>query len=328
MNNPLISVVVPVFEVEQFLDRCVKSLINQTYHNIEIILVDDGSPDNCPIMCDNWKIKDNRIRVIHKKNGGLSDARNAGMRIATGEYISFVDSDDWLDLHTFSIVIEKMLLTQAQIGAYDFISVDSDTIIHDFSDKYEILNSEQAIENTIDDAGVRTVVWNKVYHKSVLSGLFFPKDRIHEDEFFTFYALDKAQRIVFLHRKCYYYYQRNNSIMGEYNVRHLDMLEGVRERMLFVKKHYPLLYRKAKLSFSISCIFQYQMLLQHKNLDPTGLYRRKVQLLRSTVKVSRSEVVDLKRHVALYHRISNLPKGLVILCTFLNLSNNNFLHCY
>ena len=92
--EPLISVIVPIYKVEEYLNRCVESLVNQTYKNLEIILVDDGSPDNCPEMCDRWAKQDKRIRVIHKKNGGLSDARNAGMRIATGEYIAFVDSDD------------------------------------------------------------------------------------------------------------------------------------------------------------------------------------------------------------------------------------------
>ena len=95
-QNELISVIVPVFKVEKYLDRCVQSIVDQTYRNLEIILVDDGSPDNCPAMCDAWAEKDNRVKVIHKKNGGLSDARNAGMAIATGELMGFVDSDDYI----------------------------------------------------------------------------------------------------------------------------------------------------------------------------------------------------------------------------------------
>lgn len=97
MNDPLISVIVPVYKVEKYLDECVESIVNQTYRNLEIILVDDGSPDNCPQMCDDWAKRDARIRVIHKENGGLSSARNAGLDVCTGEYISFIDSDDWLE---------------------------------------------------------------------------------------------------------------------------------------------------------------------------------------------------------------------------------------
>ncbi len=103
----LISVIVPVYKVEAYLNRCVESIVNQSYSNLEIILVDDGSPDRCPEMCDVWSQKDKRIKVIHKENGGLSDARNAGMAIATGTYIGFVDSDDWIDRDFY----EKLLLT-------------------------------------------------------------------------------------------------------------------------------------------------------------------------------------------------------------------------
>ena len=167
MKNPLISVIVPIYNVEEYLNRCVESIVYQTYQNLEIILVDDGSPDNCSHMCDCWAGKDNRIKVIHKENGGLSDARNAGMKIATGEYISFIDSDDWIDRKTFSLVMEKIIATKAQIGAFNIISVDSNSFTPDLFDEYELLNSEQAIENTIDDTGVKTVAWNKVYHKGI-----------------------------------------------------------------------------------------------------------------------------------------------------------------
>ena len=92
----LISIIIPIYKVEKFLDRCVESVVNQTYSNLEIILVDDGSPDNCPYMCDEWAEKDSRIKVIHKLNGGLSDARNEGLKSSTGKYVGFVDSDDWI----------------------------------------------------------------------------------------------------------------------------------------------------------------------------------------------------------------------------------------
>ncbi|MBQ6857596.1 MAG: glycosyltransferase, partial [Lachnospiraceae bacterium] len=108
----LISIIVPVYKVEMYLDRCVRSLVEQSYTNLEIILVDDGSPDNCGIMCDRWTEKDRRIKVIHKKNGGLSDARNAGLRIAAGEYIAFVDSDDWIEPEMYGHMLGLM-------GKYD-----------------------------------------------------------------------------------------------------------------------------------------------------------------------------------------------------------------
>ena len=108
-SNPKISVIVPVYKVEKYLDKCVESIVNQTYKNLEIILVDDGSPDNCPAMCDEWAEKDERIRVIHKENGGLADARNAGMDIATGDYIGFVDSDDWIEPNMYEVLLKNAL---------------------------------------------------------------------------------------------------------------------------------------------------------------------------------------------------------------------------
>ena len=107
-KRPLISVIVPVYKVEQYLDRCVQSIVDQTWKNLEIILVDDGSPDGCARMCDEWARRDARIRVIHKENGGLSDARNAGMAAATGESIGFVDGDDWIEPDMYRLLVEQM----------------------------------------------------------------------------------------------------------------------------------------------------------------------------------------------------------------------------
>ena len=114
--NPMISVIVPIYNVEKYLARCVDSIVNQTYKNLEIILVDDGSPDRCPQMCDDYAEKDSRIKVIHKKNGGLSDARNAGMAVATGEYISFIDSDDWIETSMFELLLNNIFQYDCEIS--------------------------------------------------------------------------------------------------------------------------------------------------------------------------------------------------------------------
>ncbi len=282
-------------------------------------MVDDGSPDNCPCICDNWGKKDKRIRVVHKKNGGLSDARNAGMRIASGEYIAFVDSDDWIDLETYSLVMEKIFLTKSQIGVFNIIEVTSSNFVPDLSQDYIVLDSEKAIENTIDDVGVKTVAWNKVYNRSILEGLLFPKGKLHEDEFFTYRAIDRAEKIVYLQRQCYYYYQRKESIMGSFNIRHLDMLDGVKGRMEFVEKKYPSLYSKAKLSFSSCCMFQYQELLNHIEVDSKSLYRNKIKQLRRSVVVCKDDVKDIDKKSAIFHRVSNSPFGLDFICRIKNI---------
>ena len=124
----LISVIVPVYKVEQYLDKCVRSIVDQTYRNLEIILVDDGSPDACPAMCDSWVERDCRIQVIHKENGGLSSARNAGLDICRGEYVTFVDSDDWIELEYYRCVMDKMRSHNAQIGCVGRYDVDALTL--------------------------------------------------------------------------------------------------------------------------------------------------------------------------------------------------------
>ncbi|MGN0454204.1 MAG: glycosyltransferase family 2 protein [Ruminococcus sp.] len=317
--NPLISVIVPIFNVEKYLNRGVDSIINQTYENLEIILVDDGSTDGCPGICDDYAKKDSRIKVIHKENGGLSDARNAGMKTACGEYISFVDSDDWIDLQTYSLVLQKMLDTQSQIGAFNIISVSDGDFSPDLSDKFEVFDSQTAIENTIDDIKVKTVAWNKLYHRSVLKDLSFKVGRLNEDEFFTFFALDKADRIVYLYRQCYYYYQRPNSIMGSYNIKRLDMLDGVRERMSFTKEHYPEIYPKAKLSFCGCCVYQYQMLLRNKKVDKYKEGKQKIKKMRSTVKLTSAEVESYRFIERISLKMSNSPIGLSLICMIRNL---------
>ena len=122
-SQPKISVIVPVYETEGLLDRCVESIVGQTYKNLEIILVDDGSPDNCPAMCDEWAEKDSRIRVIHKENGGVSSARNAALDIATGDYIGFVDSDDWIEPEMYSSLIQKISESGKNIALCSYLSL-------------------------------------------------------------------------------------------------------------------------------------------------------------------------------------------------------------
>lgn len=316
--SPLISVVVPVYKVADYLDRCVRSLVDQTYNNIEIILVDDGSPDSCAIICDEWIKKDKRIQVIHKKNGGLSDARNIGMFSIKGEYISFIDSDDWIDLNTFELVMKRIRETNAQIGAFNLVNVDSEHFSVDLSDEYDVIDPEVAIENTIDDTGVRTVAWNKVYYKSILDNLFFPNGKLHEDEFFTFQALAKAKRIVYLHRQCYYYFQRPSGIMGQYNIKHIDMLEGVKNRMDFVEVHYPNLFCKAKISFSLCCFNQYKNLLKYGDANDKKIGKKKIKKLRKSIHIKIADVVGMNKKTALLHLLSNRSFGLDFCCRVYN----------
>lgn len=294
MSNPLISVIVPIYNVEKYLPRCVESIINQEYKNLEIILVDDGSPDNCPQICDDYQKQDSRIKVIHKKNGGLSDARNAGMEIATGEYVAFVDSDDWVDLKMFEHMMEVARNKNADIvecnvyNAYDSYSekynVDP---YNEYMDNYAIMKAY------VKDYNIKTVVWNKVYKKELLNGIEFELGKYNEDEFFTYRVLAKANIYVHLENYYYYYYQRKGSIMGsDFSLKKLDSLEGAINRTMYIKENYPDLYFYQLKTTTMLCVFLYQSLLKNKNMDKEKIGKNKVKKYRKMLKWS---IRDLKR---------------------------------
>ncbi|MGN0488971.1 MAG: glycosyltransferase family 2 protein [Ruminococcus sp.] len=315
----LISVIIPVYKVEEFLPRCVDSVISQTYKNLEIILVDDGSPDNCPQICDAYAKKDSRIKVVHKNNGGLSDARNAGLDIATGTLISFIDSDDWIDRKTYELIIKAMEETHSNIGACGYIKTTESNEKAVYDDSFSVLNAEQAIGATVENVTVGTVVWNKVYRREVLDGLQFRVGKYNEDEFFTFYALDKAQKIVYLHAKLYFYFQRSGSIMGNYSIKRLDMLDGVYERMVFTEKYYPNIALKTKISFCGCCVYHYQMLLRNKSVDNDNLGKEKVLNYRKGLKLKFREIEDVSTIEKMSLFLSNSSLGMKLICKIRNL---------
>ena len=213
----LISVIIPVYKVEKYLDKCIQSVINQTYSNLEIILVDDGSPDNCPQLCDDWANKDERIKVIHKKNGGLSDARNAGLDIATGEYIAFVDSDDYIESDMYECLLDKIIKTQSQMAICNFEYVDTDGNITTLNTMGQdcCFSSRQILADWCgNDLVYYVVVWNKLYSRKCWENIRFPVGKIHEDNFVMYKLFFTCNRIVCSKTKKYNYVQRNNSIMS------------------------------------------------------------------------------------------------------------------
>lgn len=284
-EQPLISVIVPVFKVEQYLDRCVESIVNQTYKNLEIILVDDGSPDNCPQMCDAWAEKDNRIKVIHKPNGGLSDARNAGMAVAVGEYIAFTDSDDWVDSRYIELLycgIKQCGATLSACGVSEVYSMDKCKDIVENVD-VSCWDAEGALSTLLRGQTFKAVAWNKLYHRSLLEGMTFPVGKLHEDEFFTYLVIDKCEKLAFVNCDLYYYFQRENSIMSTVSSKHIDALEAGALRLDFLKEKYPRLYKFDKSQVCISYVNYYiafdDLPLQERTKCQTVIkdYRKKVK---------------------------------------------------
>ncbi|MFZ7133255.1 MAG: glycosyltransferase family 2 protein [Eubacteriales bacterium] len=236
--NELISIIVPIYKVEKYLHRCVDSILNQIYKNLEIILVDDGSPDNCGSICDEYKTKDYRIKVIHKKNGGLSDARNAGLELVNGDYICFLDSDDWIHEEYISKLYHLLIKTNSDISVCNFIRTSTENIlINNFNEEIYEFSNVEALGQFIDKLYVQMVVsWGKLYKKKLFNNIRFPVGRIHEDEFITYKLIYKANKIVFSTAQLLYYWQRNESIMGVgFNIKYrLDALDALEERAEFL----------------------------------------------------------------------------------------------
>ena len=227
-RNNLISVIVPIYNVEKYLNRCIESIVNQTYKNLEIILVDDESPDNCPQICDAWSEKDNRIKVIHKQNGGLSDARNAGFEIATGEYISFIDSDDWIELDLYE-TLANALDNGADIACCSarLCDEENNTLSVCGLDKEDSFDGITATQMLLKEQGIMQTVWNKLYKRECIANIKFPFGKYHEDNFWTWQIFLNSKTVFVTDKPMYNYVQRGNSIMSSmFSLKRLDALEA------------------------------------------------------------------------------------------------------
>ena len=321
----LISVIVPIYKVEPYLDRCVRSIVEQTYENLEIILVDDGSPDNCPAICDDWAAKDSRIKVIHKENGGLSDARNAGMEVASGEYIAFVDSDDWISADYIDAMYRAIQNTGAEIAACDVVisfgETEPTTSAREAAIK--VCSAEDAIGDILQGRGFRAVAWNKLYRKSLLENEMYPVGKYHEDEFFTYRILAKADRLVYVDCGLYAYFQRPGSIMNSVSMKHLDALDAYLERLEFLRCNYPSLYVKDKFIFCTSCIGFFRDVGKNYSSD-TDRMKARIKKCRKRVKFSIPEL----RQATLRQMMAVLCSAvsLELLCRILNARNKENKH--
>ena len=309
MSNPLISVIVPIYKVEEYLDRCVESIVNQTYKNLEIILVDDGSPDNCSHICDEWAKKDSRIKVIHKKNGGLSDARNAGMEIAAGAYISFIDSDDYISLGFFETLISVMGAEASDIVECSVAKFYENKRIREYSDDMSIVSfdTENALSGLIWESPFHQHVWNKLYKADVAKDIPFAVGKLNEDEFWTYQVFGKAKKITKINKTMYFYLQRSNSIMGEnYSIRRLDALEGKANRQNYIEKNYPALTEQAKINFYGSCMFAYQCVLKYLNGQEKRDAIARINMYRQECNLSISEIMQIQDSSRKYYLFSKV----------------------
>ncbi len=276
----LISVIVPVYNVEEYLDRCIESIVTQTYKDLEIILVDDGSPDNCPEMCDEWAKKDERIKVIHKENGGLSDARNAGMKIATGEYIGFVDSDDFIHNEMYEILSSLLFNNSADVVQCEMLKF-SEMPFSGFTNSEEkpvvSFTAEEAIRDLLTGKTIGVTCPNLIVKSNIAKSVLFEVGRINEDVLWTYRVFSKAEKITVTNLKLYAYYQRQGSIMNnDYSEKRFDALYSLEQRAEEIKTDFPDLYAFALKNYLGGCFYHYQTLCRMPKSDQYENFKKHI----------------------------------------------------
>jgi len=251
-----VSVIIPVYNVEKYLYRCIESVVHQTYEDLEIILIDDGSKDSSGKLCDQWAKKDDRIKVLHKENGGLSSARNAGNSLVTGDYILYLDSDDFLsrDCVKKSVYMCKKLDADVAIMQMMYISESTNEEIHTNEKEFiKVLDSQEAIEASLYQQIYSCCAPAKLYKKKIVDGIDFPVGRVSEDLATCHLFLDKAEKVAYSNAIGYYYRQHDNSIMHVFNPRRMDALEWAKEIEKFCEEKYPPILSAAKCrTFNVS----------------------------------------------------------------------------
>ncbi|WP_100486944.1 glycosyltransferase family 2 protein [Sporolactobacillus pectinivorans] len=269
--RPEISVIVPVYNVEHYLQRCIRSVLAQSFISLEIILVDDGSTDHSGRICDLYRKRDDRIRVIHKENGGLSDARNMGVRAATGKYIGFVDSDDFIDRDMYYWLYRTLIENTADIAEAGFLKAYSDVAEKENNEtgRVTVYSGRQAAVSGIVNHRCTTYAWNKLYKRELWDTFSFPKGKLFEDEFTTYKVFHACTRVAVIDRKLYYYFQRKTSIAhASFTLKSLDHCEALSEMIQFIEKQEPEALPIVSIKYLFSNIWHLQELLVNRKKVP------------------------------------------------------------
>ena len=245
-----ISIVVPIYNVEKYLRKCIESILKQTYYNLEIILVDDGSTDSSGEICDEYKNKDSRIIVIHQKNKGMSSARNSGIKCATGKYIGFIDSDDYIEKDMYEILLKNIIDYSADIAICGFAFVENNKVVpKEFTGDINVLDRQTALEELIKDRKIQSYVWNKLYKREIWNNITFKSGVAFEDLDIMYKLFKKAKKIAIVDSLKYFYVQRSNSIMHIHNSKYIldrinvvigrynDFKTETNKRLQFVNKY-------------------------------------------------------------------------------------------
>ncbi len=255
----LISIIVPVYNVEMYLKRCIETVIKQTYKNLQIILVDDGSNDTSGMICDAYANIDNRIQVIHKINGGLSDARNVGIDVATGDYLMFVDSDDWLREDCVEVLAQVLQVSTKKISACAYLKIregeaNKKKRKQGTGDYVEEWTIEETYKHLFLYQKIDNSACAKLYEKSLFREIRFPVGKLYEDQFTVYKLFHIAQGVVYVDQEMYFYCNRQGSIQNtNFSLRKMDELQAAKECVSFIMDNYPQLSEEVNCRLISSC---------------------------------------------------------------------------
>lgn len=313
--DPLVSVIVPVYKVEPYLRKCVDSIIGQTYRNLEIILVDDGSPDNCGCICDEYAEKDSRVKVIHKENGGLSDARNIGMQAMGGEYLAFVDSDDWLDPQA----VERLVSAAEGSGA-DLV-IGRCVRVKDGAERTARRPSGRGSAGELDAVSAMRqmfrggcAAWARLYRCDIHAGIEFPIGEINEDEAVVLKVLDRCKKVTIIGETVYYYRCRPESITtSSFSAKKLVWQKHCADNLQFVQEHYPELVPDAAARYRGSLMWSLTEIAL-SDADYSDYIGELLAALRSNKRLFLSAPFEYPQDRIRLWMLTNLPFGVYRIC--------------
>ena len=301
-TTPLISVVVPIYKVEEYLVKCVDSIRNQTIPNIEIVLVDDGSPDRCGEMCDELAMEDDRITVVHKKNGGLSDARNAGIDAAKADLVAFIDSDDYIEPDMMEFLYNNLIKADADLSVCGLCHHFGNVIqlAEDKLEGYYVADTKEAIRLELTEVPVTAV--NKLYKKSLFEHVRFPKGKLYEDAHTMTPVILKTQRVVYDIQPKYHYIHREDSITTKnFRMQSLSLIEANENNMKQIISKFPELWEPAEFRYFWSFFWILEYMLRSTALDEEAKQKKKeiYRLLRkNTWKIIKNQYFTRTRKIS------------------------------